>query len=459
MLAVAMGVFLGTIDGSIVNIALPTLVHDLDTTFAHAQWVVLSYLLTLATLVLGIGRLSDLVGKKLIYTGGFGVFTLGSVLAGLAPTIGWLIAARVLQGVGASMVFAPGFAIVTEAFPPEERGRALGIQGAIVSIGIVLGPTIGGVLIDGFGWRSIFFVNLPVGIVGTWTAMRFLPAVPPAGGQRFDFAGAILFCVALFGLMLGLTLGQTRGFTAGPVLGLIGGALVVGTAFVRVEQRVSHPMLDLSLFRNRQFSVNVLAGWAAFAGIGGIYLLLPFYLENVLGHPPRTTGLLLASGPAALGLVSPIAGVVSDRIGPRPVVASGLFVMLGGYLLMSTLTTETSALEYVMIGIPMSVGLGIFQSPNNSAIMGSVSRDRLGVTSGLLTITRITGQLSGIALFGTVWATRVAGIWGRSGPPASAPAPAQVGGLRDTLVAVAMLIGIALALVVTAFRRKPAPSA
>ena len=450
MLAIAMGVFLGTIDGSIVNVALPTLIHDLGTTFPHAQWVVLSYLLTLATLVLGIGRLGDVVGKKIIYTSGFGVFTVGSVLAGLAPSIGWLLAFRVFQAVGASMVFALGFALVTEAFPPEERGRALGIQGAIVSAGIVLGPTLGGILIDGFGWRSIFFVNLPVGIAGTWCAAKFIPDVAPPGGQRFDYAGAGLLFGALLALMLGLTVGQGRGFADPLVLGLIAGSALLITGFVAVERRAVQPMLDLSLFQSRQFSANIFAGWAAFVGIGGVYLLLPFYLENVLGHSPRMTGLLLASGPTALGLAAPIAGAVSDRVGPRPVVATGLAVLAVAYLLMTRLGLATTPLEYVALGIPVGLGLGIFQSPNNSAIMGAVPRHRLGVTSGLLTITRITGQLSGIALLGAAWSARVAAHAGAATTPTAAPPAAQLAGLRDTLFGVATLIALALLLTIRA---------
>jgi EmrB/QacA subfamily drug resistance transporter len=456
MLAIAMGVFLGTIDGSIVNVALPTLIRDLHTTFPHAQWVVLSYLLTLATLVLGVGRLGDVVGKKTIYTAGFGVFTLGSVLAGLSPSIGWLIGFRVFQAVGASMVFALGFALVTEAFPPEERGRALGIQGAIVSAGIVLGPTLGGMLIDSFGWRSIFFVNLPVGIVGTWCAARFIPDTPPVGGQRFDFAGAALLFAALLALMLGLTLGQTRGFSDPLVGGLVAGSALMIAGFIAVERRSPQPMLDLRLFHNRQFSANIFAGWASFAGIGGVYLLLPFYLESVLGHTPREAGLLLASGPAALGVAAPIAGVVSDRVGPHPVVVTGLSVLAVGYLLMTRLGLTTAPLEYVLLGIPVGLGLGIFQSPNNSAIMGAVPRDRLGVTSGLLTITRITGQLSGISLLGTVWAARVAAHTGTVSTPTAAPPAAQVSALRDTLFGVAALIGIALLLTTRSIRRSGA---
>ena len=448
MLAVAMGIFLGTIDGSIVNVALPTLVESFHTTFAHVQWVVLGYLLTLASLVLGIGRLGDIVGKKPIYTVGFGLFTLGSVLAGLSPSVGWLIGLRVFQALGAAMVFALGFAIITEAFPPAQRGRALGIGGAIVSVGIVIGPTLGGFLIDSLGWRWIFFVNLPIGIVGTWTAARFVPNIPPPGGERFDFVGAGVFFTALLSLMLGLTFGQLRGFADGLVLGLLGFGLAALAAFIAIERRVEQPMLDLSMFRNRLLSVNLFTGWASFAAIAGLLVLLPFYLENVLGYSPREVGLLLASAPLALGLAAPVSGSLSDRVGPRPVTVAGLAVLLCGYLLMLTLDLETSALHYLLVLFPVGLGMGIFQSPNNSAIMGSVPQQRLGVTSGLLTITRITGQLSGISILGAVWAARVGAHSSTAGEPSAAAHAAQVAGLHDTILVVVALIAGSLTLAV-----------
>ena len=454
MLAVAMGIFLGTIDGSIVNVALPTLVADLDTTFPVVQWVVLAYLLALATLVLGIGRLGDIVGKKPIYTSGFAVFTLGSVLCGLAPSVGWLIGFRVFQAVGASMVFALGFALVTEAFPPAERGRALGTMGAIVSVGVILGPTIGGVLIDSLGWRWIFFVNLPIGIAGTFTAIRYVPDVPPHGGERFDFAGAGVFLVTLLSFLLGLTFGQTRGFGDGLPLALLATAAVGLPLFVAIERHAAHPMLDLTLFRNRLVSVNLFAGWASFAAIGGVFLLLPFYLENVLGHPPLEVGLLLASAPLALGIAAPVAGAVSDRIGPWPVILTGLSVLLASYLFMTRLGTTTSAVGYLATMVPVGLGMGIFQSPNNSAIMGAVPPRRLGVTSGLLTITRITGQLSGISILGAVWASRVAAHAGARGEPSAAPPAAQVAGLRETMLVSAVLVAGSLALALWGARRR-----
>ncbi|MDQ3781408.1 MAG: MFS transporter, partial [Actinomycetota bacterium] len=278
MAAIAMGIFLGTIDGSIVNAALPTLEREFDTSFASVQWIVLGYLLVLATLTLSVGRLGDMTGKRPIYTAGFAVFTVASTLCGLAPGVGWLIGFRIVQGIGSAMIFALGFAILTEAFPPSERGRALGLAGSIVSIGVAIGPAAGGLIIDALSWRWIFLVNLPVGIIGTWTAWRFVPDVAPEGGERFDFAGATAFCVGLLSMMLGLTLAQESGFTDPVVVGLIAGSVVALTGFLAIERRVAHPMLDLTLFRNRLLSANLFTGWLVFVALAGFLVLAPFYL-------------------------------------------------------------------------------------------------------------------------------------------------------------------------------------
>ncbi len=446
MAAIAMGVFLGTIDGSIVNAALPTLVDDLGTTFPAVQWVVLGYLLTQATLTMMVGRLGDMLGKKRIYTAGFGLFTVASVMCGIAPSIHWLIGFRVLQGVGSAMIFALGFAIVTESFPPSERGRALGISGSIVSVGIAIGPAVGGLLIDALSWHWIFLVNLPVGIIGTWTAHRFVPDVPAKGGQRFDRIGAAVFFVALLGVMLGLTLGQERGFGDGVVVALIALGLVATAAFIVIERRVEHPMLDLKLFRNRLLSVNLITGWLTFISIAGMLILIPFYLQNVLGYGLREMGFLLAVPAVALGVVAPASGALSDKIGPRPVTVTGLVILLAGYLFASRLNADSTVVNYVAAMIPIGVGMGIFQSPNNSAIMGSVPQERLGVTSGLLTITRITGQLVGIAVLGTIWATVVSRTASPGVDPTTASPAAQAAGLQATMLVVCVLIAVALVL-------------
>ncbi len=445
MVAIAMGIFLGTVDGSIVNAALPTLVDELGTTFTAIQWVVLGYLLTLATLTLGIGRLGDMMGKKPIYTAGFALFTVGSTLCGLAPSVGFLIAFRIVQGLGAAMIFALGFAILTEAFPPNERGKALGIGGSIVSVGIAIGPALGGFIIDAASWHWIFLVNLPIGILGVWTARRFIPAIVPPGGQRFDFVGAAVFLVVLLSLMLGLTFAQDLGFSHGLVVALLVVFAVSTVVFIAVERRVPQPMVDLTLFRNRLLSVNLVTGWASFIAIAGFLVLMPFYLQEVLGYDTRTMGVLLAVASVALGVSAPFSGILSDKVGPRPVLVLGLAVLVAGYLGLATLDVSTSGLRYVLLTLPIGVGMGIFQSPNNSAVMGSVPPERLGVTSGMLTITRITGQITGIAVLATVWSTQVTAA-GASGDPTQAAPALQVAGLQDTMLVVAGLVGVALVL-------------
>jgi EmrB/QacA subfamily drug resistance transporter len=448
MAAVAMSTFLATIDGSIVNVALPTLVQDLDADFATVQWVVLAYLLTLATLLLSMGRLGDMVGKKPIYTAGFVVFTTGSVLCGLAPTVYWLIAFRVLQAVGAAMTLALGMAIVTEAFPPSERGRALGLNGTIVSIGIVVGPTLGGVILDSLSWNWIFYVNLPVGILGTLMSLRFVPAFKPAGRQRFDFAGAASLLASLLSLLLALTLGQHLGFTDPRVLILFGLFVAVLAAFITIERRSSQPMIDLNLFQNRLFSINLVTGLITFVSLGGTIILIPFFLQNVLGYDTRQVGLLMATVPLAIGVVAPISGAVSDRIGPRPITVVGLATMLLGFYAMSTLDAQTGTLGYVLRFLPVGVGMGIFQSPNNSAVMGAVPRQRLGIASGLLSVTRTLGQTTGIAVLGALWASQVAYHSGAAllGGVTNAPAAAQVAGLHNTFLVVMVLLALGLAL-------------
>ncbi len=448
MAAVAMSTFLATIDGSIVNVALPTLVRELGADFATVQWVVLAYLLTLATLLLSMGRLGDMVGKKPVYTTGFVVFTTGSVLCGLAPAVEWLVAFRVVQAVGASMILALGMAIVTEAFPPSERGRALGLNGTMVSVGIVVGPTLGGLIIDSLSWHWIFFVNLPIGIAGTLMALRFVPSLKPAGRQRFDFAGAAALFGGVLALLLALTIGQRIGFGDTRVLLLVAGSLALLAVFVTIERRDSQPMIDLGLFRNRLLSVNLVSGLLSFVSMGGTIILMPFMLENVLGYSTREVGLLMATVPLGIGVVAPISGALSDRVGTRPITVIGLLFMLFGFYAMSTLDLETTTLGYILSFLPVGIGMGIFQSPNNSAVMGSVPRQRLGVASGLLSITRTLGQTMGIAIVGALWASRTLFHHGSAVPGGAtgAPAGAQVAGLHDTFLVVMGLIALAVSL-------------
>lgn len=458
MAAVGVGVLLATIDGSIVNVALPTIRTQLDTSLPVVQWVSVAYLLTLATLTLSVGRWGDIVGKKKIYTAGFVLFTVASVLCGLAPNVQLLIGFRVLQALGAVMVLALGAAILTEAFPPEERGKALGLIGTFVSVGIVSGPVIGGLLIEAFSWRAIFFVNLPVGLIGTVIAIMHVPDVPPRGGQRFDVKGSVALTLALLCLALGVTSGQELGYGSPIIVALIVGGLAIGAIFVLIERRASSPMLALGLFRNPTLSVSVATGYLVYGALSAMFFLLPFYLEGVLGYDTRKTGLALGIAPLILGVVAPIAGIISDRVGVRRVTIVGLAILAAAVAAFYTLGTTTTFLQYAAVAAPVGLAIGVFQSPNNSAIMGSVPREYSGVAGGLLTLTRLLGQITGIAVLGSVWAARVAARAGGelSGDAASAPVDIQVAGLHDTALVMVALTLVAIAIATWGLRKERA---
>ena len=457
LIAIAASTILATIDASIVNVAFPTLVEDLETSFNIIQWVALAYLVTIATLTMGMGRLGDVVGKKQLFVGGIILFTVASALCGLVPDVSWLIGFRVLQALGAVLILALGAAILVEAFPPNERGKALGWIGTTVSLGIVSGPVLGGLLISSFSWRAIFFVNIPVGIISTFLALRYVPRTEPIRGQRFDLAGAALMSISLFSLSLALTLGQDQGFTSPLILsGFIVSALAA-IAFVIVELRVESPMLQLRLFRSPVLTVSVVTGFLAYSSVAATFFLLPFYLEGVLGFEVGQVGLLLGAAPLMMGLVSPISGTLSDRFGIRRLTLWGLVVIAAAYLGFTTFDVDTTAAHYLLIAVPLGIGFGVFNSPNNSAIMGSVPPEYMGIGGGLLTITRLLGQISGIAVLGSIWATSVARASGGSLPAqgASAADPiAQVTGLHTTFVVAGVIMAASVIVGAWGMRRE-----
>lgn len=446
MLGVGLGVLMFTLDTSIVNIALPTLVQVFHTSFATIQWVVLSYLLVITALVLGAARLGDMLGKKRLYLGGLILFTISSFLCGLAPGVGWLIGFRALQGLGALMISALGAAIVTEVFPSSERGRALGIIGAVVSLGIALGPTVGGVLIGLSGWRTIFLVNVPIGIFASFVVVRTVPSSTTSSGQqRFDWLGAIVMTLTLIAFAVGMTNGQDQGFNSPTTLGLLAIAALGLSSFVWIEARIRQPMLDLGLFRNLQFSLSLLTGVLVFIVIAGTIFIIPFFLELVLHYPTQHVGLLLAVSPVLGGIVAPISGNLSDRFGTRIISLIGLVLMMVGCLAISTFNAEMSDLGYIVRVAPFGIGLGMFQSPNNSAILGEVPPERLGIASGLLSLSRTLGQTTGVPLLGAIFALLTL-MQSSTTSVTNAPADALVFGVQGTF-RLAALVMLAAALI------------
>lgn len=437
-----------TLDTSIVNIALPTLVQVLNTNFATIQWVVLSYLLVITALTLGAARLGDMIGKKNLYLGGLVLFTISSLLCGLAPNVYLLIAFRALQGLGAVMISALGAAIVTEVFPSSERGRALGIIGAVVSLGVTLGPSVGGVLLGVAGWRWLFLINVPIGILASLVVLRYVPlGARSAAQEKFDGLGAVLMTVILTCYALGMTIGQDQGFTSGLALGLIAVAVVGLISFVGIERRTRYPMLDLQLFRNLYFSLSLLTGLLVFIVIAGMVFILPFFLELVMHYPTRHVGLLLAVSPIWTGIVAPFAGNLSDRFGTRLISMVGLILMAIGSYTISQLNSEMTDLVYILNVTPFGIGMGMFQSPNNSAILGEVPAERLGIASGLLSISRTLGQTTGLPLMGALFTVIVLSQAPKAADVTTAPATALVTGMQGTFQIATIVLLVAALLV------------
>ncbi len=444
----AIGGFMGSLMFTSVNVALPTIMASFETEFNVVQWVVLSYLLATGTLLPIVGRLADMVGKKSLYIAGYIVFTLGSLLCGFAPSMTILIVFRVIQGLGGAFLTALGLAIITDIFPKEERGKAIGLNGSILSLGVVAGPTLGGLLADLLSWRWIFLITFIPGVIAVLLAIRYLPKYERASNQRFDIAGAFLLFLTLLSLLLALTFGQDIGFTETRILALFATSAVMGIAFITLERRVSDPIIDLTLFKNPQLSVGLITGFITFVAISGTVLLIPFYLMNVLGHPVRTVGFIMSVTPVILVLVAPLAGSLADRYGERPVTLVGLVFLLAGYLLMGTIATDTTILGFIFRFVFVGLGMATFQSPNNSAIMGAVDQARSGVAGGLLALTRTLGSTSGIAVIGTLWAVRVAARVPSGIAATDAPAATQVAAFQTVLQIIQIAVFLSIVLVV-----------
>jgi EmrB/QacA subfamily drug resistance transporter len=366
-----------------------------------------------------------------------------------------------LQATGAVMMTSLSLAIITEIFPHEERGRALGVIGSVVSIGFALGPSLGGILVGLVSWRAIFLVNVPIGVTAVLAVWKMVPNLPPrTQDHRFDLAGAFVVFVTLAAYALGMTLGQQRGFQDVLILGLLAASVVGLAAFLMVESRAKQPMLDLHLFTDLVFGINLLMGLLVFVVIAGMFIF-PFFLELVKGYPTEQVGLMMVSIPALMGIASPVAGALSDRFGSRVISLLGLLVIAGACLGISTLHQNVTVWGFVLRAAPLGIGFGIFQSPNNSAIMGTAPRDQLGVVSGLLALTRTLGQTTGLPLIGALFTIQV--FAGKAITPkldvTKAPAADLVRGVNDTYrVTAFIMLGAAalatLAMILDARRKR-----
>lgn len=399
---VCIGAFMGQLDSSIVTLAFPTLRHDFGASLGAVQWVGQAYLLVLIGLLSAVGRYADMIGRKLLYTYGFGVFVVGSALCAVAPNLPALIGFRALQGFGAAMLQANSVAIIASAMPRRILGRAIGVQAACQALGLALGPAVGGLLIGAGGWRLIFWVNVPAGIVGATLGWYLIPRSRHLLGRApFDWPGLALFLPAVSALLLAVSSASRAGSAAAYVVGLGVATVVLGAAFVVRERRAATPMLDLKLFRRLPFTAGITGGLLSYLVLFGVLTVVPFYLEDGRGLSTRTAGLLIMVLPLALGLTSPVAGRLSDRFGPRMPTVAGMAVVAAALLALALAPHDTAV--FLALLALLGIGIGAFTPPNNTAIMASVPHTQAGMASGVLNMTRGLGTSLGLAIAGLIY--------------------------------------------------------
>jgi len=445
--AVCVGAFMGQLDASIVTLAFPSLEHSFHSDVASVSWVGLSYLLVLVATVAAVGRFADMVGRKLLYLYGFVIFVAGSVLCALAPNLLALDGFRAVQAVGAAMLQANSVAIIALAVPRRRLGRALGMQGAAQALGLALGPSVGGLLLVVGGWRLLFLVNVPVGLVGLVAALLFVPRSTQLSGRvEFDWSGFALFFPAVAALVFAISQGDHLGWTSPLILMALVGTVGLGLAFVGRERRARHPMVDLTLFRRTPFTAGVSSSLLAFLVLFGVLVVVPFFLERAEGFGTVRTGLELMMMPVALGLVAPWSGRMADSLGVRLPAVTGLGMVAGGLALLAVLHPATPG--FLALLALVGAGLGLFTSPNNAGIMASVPAQQSGLASGLLNMSRGLGTAMGLAV-----ATAVFSALGGDGG-----GPPTVG--RAVSVTFGVLAGVAvLAAVITAVGSSSRPLA
>ncbi|AIQ53547.1 MFS transporter [Paenibacillus sp. FSL R7-0331] len=390
--------FMSTLDGSIVNIALPVLVKQLNLPVAQVEWVTTGYLMAICAAILFFGKLGDMAGKIRIFRIGTVVFIIGSLLCGLSTNLPFLIVSRVIQAVGASMTMANSQGIVTDIFPASERGKALGLIGTFVSLGSIAGPSLGGIIVSTLGWEYIFWVNVPIGIIAVVLGMKVLPKDLVRVQSKIDLPGSLLFSFFILTLFAGLLLGQQLGYGDVRIITALAAAAASFAAFLLVELRSSAPLLQLSLFKNPLFSLSILCAFLVFAANFCFNIISPFYAQNMLGLTPFSAGFLLMLFPISMVIIAPLSGALSDKIGSEFLTFAGLIVMVIAQFGLARLH-EGSSVILVGVWIAMlGVGSGLFQSPNNSLIMSKVPRTQLGSAGSVNSLVRNVGMVVGITI-------------------------------------------------------------
>jgi EmrB/QacA subfamily drug resistance transporter len=433
LITLSLSMLLSSLGTSIANVGLPTLAQAFDASFQEVQWVVLAYLLAITTLIVSVGRLGDLMGRRRLLLAGIVLFTAASALCGVAPTLGLLVAARAIQGLGAAIMIALTLAFIGETVPKAKTGSAMGLLGTMSAVGTALGPSLGGVLIAAANWRTIFLVNVPLGIVTLLLARRYLPADSPrpaAARPGFDNVGTVLLALTLGAYALAMTIG--RGTFGSLNVALLLAAAVGVAAFVLAERKAAAPLMRPAMFRDRALS----AGFAMSALVSTVIMATlvvgPFYLAGALELDAARVGLVMSVGPLVVVLAGVPAGRIADRFGAQGMAIVGLTAIATGCTLLSITPAALGIPGYIAPMVVLTAGYALFQTANNTAVMADVPADQRGVVSGMLNLSRNLGLITGASVMGAVFA---------------------LGGMRGAFAVAAVLMVVALGIAVAPYRR------
>ena len=442
--SLSLSMLLSSLGTSIANVGLPTLAQAFNASFQQVQWIVIAYLLAITTLIVSVGRLGDITGRQRLLLAGILLFTVASVLCGVARTLWMLIAARAMQGLGAAIMMALTMAFIGETVPKEKTGSAMGLLGTMSAIGTALGPSLGGVLIAGLGWRAIFLVNVPLGILTFLLAHRYLPVDrqgPKADRAGFDHVGTLLLAMTLAAYALAMTMGRGR---FGPLnMALLMAAVFGAGLFVLAETRAASPLIRLAMLRDPVLSASLAMSALVSTVMMATLVVGPFYLARALGLDAAMVGLVLSVGPIAAALTSVPAGRVADRFGAPRMTIVGLIGIAAGSVLLSMLPATLGIPGYIAPMVVITVGYALFQTANNTAVMTDIRPDQRGVISGMLNLSRNLGLITGASVMGAVFTLASATLDITTAHP-----EAVATGMRVTFAVAAILIVVALAMAV-----------
>jgi EmrB/QacA subfamily drug resistance transporter len=410
------------LDSTIVNVALPSIQRELHTSVSGLQWIIDAYTLVLASFLMLSGSTADRIGRRRTFQTGLAAFTLGSLLCSVAPSLGWLIAFRMLQAVGGSMLNPVAMSIITNTFiEPRERARAIGIWGGVIGISMALGPIVGGILVETVGWRGIFWVNLPVGVAAIILTALYVPESRAPRARPFDPVGQVLVIVTLAALTYGIIEGPASGWTSAKILGCFAVALAALATLIRYEPRRADPLIDLRFFRSAPFSGATLIAICAFAALGGFLLLSTLYLQNVRGYSALHAGLFMVPLAAMTMVGAPISGRIVAARGPRlPLIVAGAGIIVAG-LMLTRLTATTPAGWLIAAFVLFGVGFGAVNAPITNTAVSGMPRSQAGVAAAVASTSRQVGQSLGVAVIGSAVVSALAGSF-RTGFPAASHA-------------------------------------